>query len=111
MRVIPVDAGRFKVLVVGEPTAQMRDGQAVRNAPRSAQWNLDVTLSAKAGPRRSSWPCPREASPKESVSGPWHPGGDGGGHLGEERPFRGDGPGQVDQGRGWPGRIGKGAAA
>src|SRR5262245_60904776 len=29
MRVIPVDASRLKVLVVGEPTAQTRDGKAV----------------------------------------------------------------------------------
>jgi hypothetical protein len=28
MRVIPVDANRLKVLVVGEPSPQMRDGQA-----------------------------------------------------------------------------------
>jgi hypothetical protein len=45
MRVIPVDASRLMVLVVGEPTAQMRDGQAVLDRTTSkAMWNLDVTV-------------------------------------------------------------------
>ena len=35
MRVIPVDANRLKVLVVGEPTAQIRDGQAVLDRTRT----------------------------------------------------------------------------
>jgi hypothetical protein len=45
MHVIPVDANLLKVLVVGEPTAQMRDGIAVldRNSNR-ALWNLNVTV-------------------------------------------------------------------
>ena len=45
MRVVPVDANRMKVLVVGEPTAQLRDGQAVLDRTTNVpMWNLDVTL-------------------------------------------------------------------
>ena len=45
MRVIPVDDRRIKVLVVGEPSEQLRDGQPVldRNTQK-ALWNLDVTV-------------------------------------------------------------------
>ena len=45
MRVIPVDDRRIKVLVVGEPTVQERDGQPVldRNT-KQALWNLNVTI-------------------------------------------------------------------
>ena len=45
MRVIPVDDRRIKVLVVGEPTAQERDGQPMldRNT-KQALWNLNVTI-------------------------------------------------------------------
>jgi len=45
MRVIPVDDRRIKVLVVGEPTLQERDGQPVldRNT-KQALWNLNVTV-------------------------------------------------------------------
>lgn len=45
MRVIPVDDRRIKVLVVGEPTAQERDGQPVldRNTKQTL-WNLNVTI-------------------------------------------------------------------
>ncbi len=45
MRVIPVDASRLTVLVVGEPTAQTRDGKAVLDrATEKPLWNLDVTV-------------------------------------------------------------------
>jgi hypothetical protein len=45
MRVIPVDTSRLKVLVVGEPTAQMKDGQAVMDRETNRpQWRLDVTV-------------------------------------------------------------------
>jgi hypothetical protein len=45
MKVIPVDASRLKVLVVGEPSPQMRDGQAVLDRTTSqAMWNVDVTV-------------------------------------------------------------------
>jgi hypothetical protein len=45
MRVIPVDAGRLKVLVVGEPKAQRSDGVAVLDrATNRPLYNLDVTL-------------------------------------------------------------------
>jgi hypothetical protein len=45
MKVIPVDVSRLKVLVVGEPIAQMKAGEAVldRTSGRP-MWNLDVTL-------------------------------------------------------------------
>lgn len=45
MRVIPVDERRIKVLVVGEPTVQERDGQPMldRNT-KQALWNLNVTI-------------------------------------------------------------------
>jgi hypothetical protein len=45
MRVIPVDDRRIKVLVVGEPTLQERDGHPVldRNT-KQALWNLNVTI-------------------------------------------------------------------
>lgn len=45
MRVIPVDDRRIKVLVVGEPTAQERDGQPMldRNT-KQPLWSLDVTI-------------------------------------------------------------------
>ena len=45
MRVIPIDANRIKVLVVGEPTAQMRDGQPVLDRTTNIPlWNIDVTV-------------------------------------------------------------------
>ena len=45
MRVIPVDDRRIKILVVGEPTAQERDGQPMldRNT-KQPLWSLDVTI-------------------------------------------------------------------
>lgn len=45
MHVIPVDANRLKVLVVGEPKPQLRDGQAVVDrVTNHPMWNLDVTV-------------------------------------------------------------------
>lgn len=45
MHVIPVDANQLKVLVVGEPKPQMRDGQAVVDRTTNhPMWNLDVTV-------------------------------------------------------------------
>ncbi len=45
MKIIPVDATRIKVLVVGEPTAQMRDGQPVLDRNSNVPlWNIDVTV-------------------------------------------------------------------
>ena len=45
MRVIPVDASRLKVLVVGEPIAQTRDGKAVLDRTTDQpMFNLDVTV-------------------------------------------------------------------
>ena len=45
MRVIPVDASRLMVLVVGVPTAQTREGKAVLDrVTEKPLWNLDVTV-------------------------------------------------------------------
>ena len=65
MRVIPVDATRLKVLVVGEPTAQMRDGQAVldRNSGQ-ALWNLDVTVIGEGRAETIQLSLPEGGFPK-----------------------------------------------
>lgn len=45
MHVIPVDVSQLKVLVVGEPKPQMKDGQAiVDRVTNHPMWNLDVTV-------------------------------------------------------------------
>jgi hypothetical protein len=65
MRVIPVDVSRLKVLVVGEPTAQMRDGQAVldRNT-KQALWNLDVTVIGEGRAETIQLSLPEGSFPK-----------------------------------------------
>ena len=72
MRVIPVDAGRLKVLVVGEPTAQMRDGQAaLERTTNVPMWNLDVTLIGEGRAETVQLALPEGGFPKDSASGPW----------------------------------------
>ena len=45
MRNIPVDASRIKVLVVGEPTPQIRDGAPYLDyVTGEPMWNIPVTL-------------------------------------------------------------------
>ena len=65
MRVIPVDVSKLTVLVVGEPSAQMRDGQAVldRNT-KQALWNLDVTVIGEARAETVQLSLPEGGFPK-----------------------------------------------
>jgi hypothetical protein len=45
MRNIPIDAGRIRVLVVGEPTPQIKDGAPyLDRVTGEALWNIPVTL-------------------------------------------------------------------
>ena len=65
MRVIPVDASRLKVLVVGEPTAQMRDGQAMLDRTTSQPlWNLDVTVIGEGRAETVQLTLPEGGFPK-----------------------------------------------
>lgn len=65
MRVIPVDVSRLKVLVVGVPTAQMRDGQAVLDRNTSqALWNLDVTVIGEGRAETIQLSLPEGSFPK-----------------------------------------------
>ena len=65
MRVIPVDVSRLKVLVVGEPTAQMRDGQAVLDrTTNQPQWNLDVTVIGEGRAETVQMTLPEGGFPK-----------------------------------------------
>lgn len=65
MRVIPVDASRLKVLVVGEPTAQMRDGQAVLDrSTNQPLWNLDVTVIGEGRAETVQMSLPEGGFPK-----------------------------------------------
>lgn len=65
MRVIPVDTSKIKVLVVGEPRAQVRNGEAVldRNT-NQALWNLDVTVIGEARAETVQLSLPEGGFPK-----------------------------------------------
>lgn len=105
MRVIPVDTTRLKVLVVGEPTPQIRNGQPVldRNT-NEALWNLDVTVIGEARAETVQLSLPEGSPLRDRRRRCRRASGHGGGHLGKERPLGRDGPGEVDQGRRRPGR-------
>lgn len=65
MRVIPVDASRLKMLVVGEPIAQMRDGQTVLDRETNqALWNLDVTVIGESRAETIQLTLPEGSFPK-----------------------------------------------
>jgi hypothetical protein len=65
VRVIPVDATRLKVLVVGEPTAQVRDGQAVLDRTTNQPlWNLDVTVIGEGRAETIQLALPEGGFPK-----------------------------------------------
>lgn len=65
MKVIPVDTSRIKVLVVGEPTAQMRDGQAVLDRiTNQPLWNVDVTVIGDARAETVQLSLPEGGFPK-----------------------------------------------
>jgi hypothetical protein len=65
MRVIPVDTSRLKVLVVGEPTAQMRDGKAVLDRTTDQPlWNLDVTVIGEGRAETVQLALPEGGFPK-----------------------------------------------
>ena len=65
MRVIPVDASRLKVLVVGEPTAQTRDGKAVLDrATDQPLFNLDVTVIGEGRAETVQLALPEGGFPK-----------------------------------------------
>jgi hypothetical protein len=66
VRVIPVDANRLQMVVVGEPTAQLKDGQAVldRNTGRP-RWNIDVTVIAESRAETVQLAVPEGGFPKE----------------------------------------------
>ena len=66
MRVIPVDASRLMVLVVGEPTAQTRDGKAVLDrATEKPLWNLDVTVIGEGRAETVQLALPEGGFPKD----------------------------------------------
>jgi hypothetical protein len=65
VRVIPVDVNRLKVLVVGEPTAQVRDGQAVLERTTNVpMWSLDVTLIGEGRAETVQLALPEGGFPK-----------------------------------------------
>jgi hypothetical protein len=65
MRVIPVDANRLKVLVVGEPRAQTKDGQAVLDrSTNQPMWNVDVTLIGDGRAETVQLALPESGLPK-----------------------------------------------
>ena|SRR6516165_2906007 len=65
MRVIPVDANRLKVLVVGEPTAQIKDGKAVLDrATEQPLFNLDVTVIGEGRAQTVQLALPENGFPK-----------------------------------------------
>lgn len=66
MRVIPVDTSKLTVLVVGAPTAQMKDGQAVVDRISSQPlWNLDVTVIGEGRAETVQLSLPEGGFPKE----------------------------------------------
>jgi hypothetical protein len=65
MRVIPVDASRLMVLVVGEPAAQMKEGQAVLDRTTNQPlWNLDVTVIGEGRAETIQLSVPENGLPK-----------------------------------------------
>jgi len=65
MRVIPVDVSRLKVLVVGEPTQQLRDGvPALDRSTNVALWNLDVTVIGEGRAQTVQLSLPEGGFPK-----------------------------------------------
>ena len=66
MKVIPVDANRLKLLVVGEPSPQMKDGQAIldRDTGRP-QWNIDVTVISETRAETIQLGVPEGGFPKD----------------------------------------------
>jgi hypothetical protein len=65
MRVIPVDASRLKVLVVGEPTAQFKEGRAVLDrATDQPLFNLDVTVIGEGRAQTVQLALPENGFPK-----------------------------------------------
>src|ERR1700691_3551181 len=65
VRVIPVDASRLKVIVVGEPTQQIRDGVAVLDRSTNvALWNLDVTVIGEGRAQTVQLSLPEGGFPK-----------------------------------------------
>ena len=65
MRVIPVDANRLKVLVVGEPTAQIKDGKAVLDrTTEQPLFNLDVTVIGEGRAQTVQLALPENGFPK-----------------------------------------------
>jgi hypothetical protein len=65
MRVIPVDASKLKVLVVGEPTAQVKDGKAVLDRTTDQPlFNLDVTVIGEGRAETVQWTLPENGFPK-----------------------------------------------
>jgi hypothetical protein len=70
MRVIPVDASRLKLLVVGEPSQQLRDGQAVLDrATNQPMWNVDVTVIGEARAETVQLAVPEGSFPKSLTIG------------------------------------------
>jgi hypothetical protein len=65
MRVIPVDASRLKVLVVGEPTAQIKEEKAVLDrATDQPLFNLDVTVIGEGRAQTVQLALPENGFPK-----------------------------------------------
>jgi hypothetical protein len=66
VKVIPVDASRLQLVVVGEPTAQYKDGQAVldRDTGRP-RWNIDVTVIGESRAETIQLAVPEGGFPKE----------------------------------------------
>jgi hypothetical protein len=65
MRVIPVDVSKLKVLVVGTPTAQLRDGQPMLDREtKQPMWNLDVTVIGEGRAETVQLAIPEAGLPK-----------------------------------------------
>lgn len=66
MQQIPVDASKLQVLVVGEPVAQFKDGQARLDRETGRPlWNLEVTLIAQGRAETVRLSLPEGGFPKE----------------------------------------------
>ncbi len=70
MHVIPVDVSQLKVLVVGEPKRQMKDGQAiVDRATNLPLWNVDVTVIGEDRAETVQLALPEGSFRRTSTSG------------------------------------------
>ena len=66
MRIIPVDTSRLKMVVVGEPAQQIKDGQAIMDRETGRpQWNIEITVIGEARAETVQLSLPEGGFPRE----------------------------------------------